>query len=358
MRQLLARQTPPDPGDYLTYEDYSAAAQGPWSDEYLRGRWDETGLGTDIIRVAFILGSKVLGEEATRLGTGMFRGVHPRDVASLAAGQGMDPVAGTNPLPAADAAEMSFRHLRPVPKTTPLPSWSPHVAGSDRISWATDLGVAAKRATGWDTYVARLKDIAPQLGTVIRTPQELLQDLDAMEARLQAALATAASRTKQRAIAWDLDSIKRAREHVTNLAEWETVGHVPQNAVISYVLEKIQLLKVGGYVLLGLAMILSAWNILAADPDRHDEVAIDEAASWAAGWYIPWAGPMGSYATQSARGEFHPATMVLPIPFMWMLDAYLGPAMEANDPAGAAKIRAAIGSPLLETQMYMEMFHM
>ena len=308
--------------------------------------------------MAFILGAKIMKSEAIRLGTGMLRGVHPRDAESLAAGKGMDPVVGTNPRPAVDAAESSFRHLRPVPDTNPLPSWSPHVAGSDRISWATLLEVAAKRAEGHGTYVARLKEIAPELGTVIKTPQELLHDLDVMEARLRAALAAATSRSKQRPIEYDLKSIERARQHVTQLAEWETVGHVPQEAVTTHIVERINFLKVGGYVLVGLSLLISAWNIIAADPGRHDEVAIDEAAAFAVSWVIPWAGPIGSYATQSARGEFHPATMVLPIPGIWLLDAFLGPAMEANDPAGAAKIRRAIGNPLLETQMYMEMFRM
>jgi hypothetical protein len=187
---------------------------------------------------------------------------------------------------------------------------------------------------------------------------QLLSDLERWKGHLIAAAETAPSKTKRDKIERTIKSVEKAEGHVKKLAESHTVGHVPNQAVTTHVVERIAFLRYGGYFLVGLSILISAYNILSAEPGRVEEVTIDEAASWAAGNLVPWGGPMGSYATQSARGEFHPMTMVFPTPFTWMIDAYLGPVMEENDPAGAARIRRAIGNPLLETQMYMELFRM
>jgi hypothetical protein len=359
--------TAPDPRAYDTFEEYAAAAPAPLSHEHLQEQWDSAGLEGDIVRTIMILGARMLRAEAERLGIGVFRGLHPRDAQSLAEGLGIDPVIGTSPSPPAnvspglDTAEQTFRHTRPVPNVKagkPPPWWSPYVAGSDRVSWTDSLDTAATRAASHGTNVARLADRPSLFGVVLRSPLQLLADLERWKGHLVAALETATSNTQRQKIEWDLGSVEKAQHHVTRLAESHTVGHVPNEAVTTHIVERIAVLRYGGYFLVGLSILVSAFNILSAEPGRVEEVTIDEAASWAAGSLIPWGGPMGSYATQSARGEFHPMTMVFPTPFTWMIDAFLGPAMEENDPAGAARIRRSIGNPLLETQMYMDLFRM
>jgi hypothetical protein len=354
----------PDPRDYATFEEYVAAAPAPWSIEYLQGRWDAAGLEGDIVRTVLILGARILRAEADRLGIGIFRGLHARDVASLAAGLGMDPVVGMVPNPPANldpalnTAEQSFRHLRPVPRKPPLPDWSPYMAGSDRISWTESLEIAAGRGKGWGTNVARLADLPSQYGVVMRGPRQLLADLALWRAHLQSQLPLAPNRRVRERIQWDLGSIERAEAHVVNLLEQETVGHVPNEAVTTHVVERIRLAEYGGYFLAGLSVLISGYNILSAEPDRRVAVTVDEAAAFGAELILPGTGPMASYATQSSRGEFHLMTRIFPHPFMWMIDAYLGETMEENDPAGAARIRRSFGSPLLETQMYMDLFRM
>jgi hypothetical protein len=365
--QVVAREpaeTAPDPLDYETFEDYAAAAPSPWSLEYLQAEWDKAAVGNDVTRTSLILGAKLLSEEAKRLSTGIFRGLHERDVESLAKGEGMDPVAGRVPNPPANpnaelnTAERTFRHLRPVQQDQALPPWTPYEGGTDRISWTESLDVASGRGKGWGTNIARLVDDPASAGVVMRGPRQLLADLQVWRAHLQRQLEVAPNSKVRGRLKWDIKSIERCEAHVVELLEQETVGHVPNEAVITHVGERISLARNGGRFLAGLSVMLSAYEIIAADPDRRDEIAVDVVAAFAADLIspIPTAGPIVRYASESARGEFHPATMVMPIPPIWLIDAFLGGAMEENDPAGAARIRSAMGNSLLETYMYMDLF--
>ena len=108
--------------------------------------------------------------------------------------------------------------------------------------------------------------------------------------------------------------------------------------------------------MLGLSIILGVKRVLDADPDRADEVLVDEAAGLAMDLLLPGTGPIGTYATQTARGELKTLSLLFPTVYTWILDAYLGDILEEGDPEGARYIRRSMETPWGQVDLMRRLF--
>ena len=302
----------------------------------------------DFLRLAMMLGSGALFEFASN--PGILRGVSPADVTSMKAGQGMSPVAGSNPKAASSAAEMTFRHTRP--------KGNARIAGTDRISWTTRLDSAVKRARqhGTNQIVALKVDKLKALRIRMMTPDELLRHLSDWERKLNLDLANATSKTQADKAANRLRSLGRARDYVRSFIEHQTVGKVPQGAIDRNIMLKIRAARGAGAILLGLSILMGIHRVLEAEPDRQGAVALGEVAAFGLDLIAPGSGPIGRYGVETLNGELRTLSILFPTVYTWVIDAYFGEVFEAADPEGARYIRKAMQTQQGQVDLIQRLF--
>lgn len=307
----------------------------------------EPGELNDWLRAALVLGAGALFHEANK--PGLFRGISPADLQALSNGQGLTPVAGSKPKPAASAAEMTYRHTRP--------SGNARIAGTNRISWTTQLADAVKAAEAHGTKVVAVDRAALQrLGVQLKDAEQLLKELATWEKELSKQLSSAVGKNKMDRLQRSIAALKEARRYILKYKEHHTVGPVPKGAINPSIVRQIRMARSFGAIMIGLSIFLGAKAVYDAEPDRKMAVLCDEVASFSLSLILPTAGPIGRYASQTARGELHVLSMVFPTMYTWVLDAYIGETLEAADPEGASYIRRAMQTQEGQLDLIYRMF--
>ena len=275
---------------------------------------------------------------------GLYRGLHPDDMIGFQNGEGLSPVSGTKPSPPDSIAEGTYRHTRP--------GGNARIKGSDRISWTTNIEDAAAIAEKRGTPVVKLKD---GTSVSIRTTEQLLGDLDEWKKQLESKLANAKGKNKIDKLKGSLAALDDAVGYVKKYGEHHT-GPVPATDLSPTSLRGEKLAGAAGKVMLGLSILLSAKRVMDAEPERRSAVLTDEVAAFAMDAILPGAGPLGAYATQTARGELKPFSIVFPTAYSWILDAYVGDALEQADPEGSRIIRQSVGDDEKMIDMWYGIF--
>jgi hypothetical protein len=299
---------------------------------------------SDFLRAALLLGARALISEANR--PGIFRGLQVGETDSLDRQQGLHPISGDRPRPAQSMAEGTYRHTRPGGNAQKL--------GSDRISWTAKLQEAEAIAKKRGTEAVRIDlEAARRLNVQVRSPRQLLDDLADWRQQKELELAKAQGKNKIRKLKTSIAKIDDAAAYIRRYGEHHTVGPVPQKAVSRGAVTRIRIARNAGRVLMGLSIMLSVKQVADAAPDRRGAVLADEVAGLSMDLILPGAGPIGTYATQSARGELRTLSLLFPTVYTWLIDAYIGDALEQADPDGVRYVHRAMQS----NQGMIELLH-
>lgn len=294
-------------------------------------------------RFFLLLGSYAMASHAER--PGLFRAISKMDVASLHAGEGLQPIKGTNPSPATSAAESTYRHTRP--------GGNAKIRGSDRISWTTSSQVAMDLAKQKGTTVAELnRPVAKRLQVEIRTPAQLNADLTSYRRELEAQLAKNPGKNKAKRLKASIASTHQAQGYIRRYAEHQTLGKVPQQAVRTGVSRRIIAMRVGARVLLGISIFISVKRVLEAEPERRGDVLTFEI------WdHILFGLPSLIPAVeQYVSEETTVLSRLFPHPYMILLDLAVGQTLIEQDPEGARYIEKALRTPAGQVDLMMRLF--
>jgi hypothetical protein len=194
--------------------------------------------------------------------------------------------------PAANRAEMTFRHLRPGGNVLSI--------GTDRISTGNNLVSIAKEAQTRGTgEIVRIDPrVVTAKGETFLRPKDLLLDLHEFEQVTRAEIArggqgkNAMQRLNNRMIA-----IGRAKQYAGNFGEGQGVGQIPPEAVSGVksaaadlaTMRAMQGIRVGGGILMVYGAYKSVDRIANAPREVRPRVATQEIGGWAGGFGGAWA---------------------------------------------------------------------
>ncbi len=226
--------------------------------------------------------------------------------------------------PAANPAEMTFRHLRPggnVPQV-----------GTDRISTAGDLEafrtILADRGTG--ELVRVDVDAARRLGAQFLEQGDVLAHLDeigrTLTEQLEAARAAGRGRNYIARLEGRMRALEAARNYARTFQEGQGVNSIPSRAVSQVegaslpeavageqaFARNLRFFRYGGRVLLVVGAGMSMYRVASAPPEQQGRVAAQEAGGWALSLPAGAAGAEAGAALGGALGiETGPGAIVL-----------------------------------------------
>lgn len=200
------------------------------------------------------------------------------------------------------------------------------------------------------------REAVKRLGIELKNPKQLLRDLAEWRRQKTIALAKAKGKNKIKKLRMSIEKIDEAVRYVKRYGEHHTVGPVPQKAVNRGVMTRIRIARNAGRILIGLSIMLSVKRVADAEPDRRGAVLADEVAGLAMDLIVPGTGPIGTYATQTARGELRTLSLLFPTVYTWIIDAYFGEILEEADPEGVQYIREAMQSDQGMIELMYRMF--